>query len=313
MIYGVEPGLYPLSWTYITHVVDADIRPINDQEPSAEHTDQYEPIYDTYLLEKVDSNTTSDSTNMCHMGGEIDQDVEQDQVKSSLLKAEFLKMNDMVEKEVYNKLLNRFIQLEKHCISLKISMQQKKESFQSNKPVNSRAKVQSPKFRNNIKPAKRIPNVNKSERWISKGYRFSPNESFVVHEKPNTLRSCLRWKLTGKIFKTASLSSCLALHRQMAYADNTSGPAPQRKESSGLIPQPPSLTPNLPPIKSDWDTVFYPLFDVYFNPPQHAISLVLASVVAPRAVDPAGSPSSTIINQDVPFASTSLTIQEIQA
>nr|GEZ52333.1 hypothetical protein [Tanacetum cinerariifolium] len=106
------------SGTYITHVVDADIRPVNDQEPSVE----------------VDSNTTLNSTNMCHRGGEINQDAEQNQGKSSLLKAEFLKTNEMVEKEVYNELSNRFLQLEKHCISLEISMQQKEESFQSNKP-----------------------------------------------------------------------------------------------------------------------------------------------------------------------------------
>nr|GEV47469.1 hypothetical protein [Tanacetum cinerariifolium] len=89
------------SGTYITHVVDADIRPVNDQEPFAEvhlttqhnvfanekwHTDQFEPSYDTYLLEKVDRNTTPDSTNMCHRGGEIDQDDEQDQVKSLMWK-----------------------------------------------------------------------------------------------------------------------------------------------------------------------------------------------------------------------------------
>ncbi|GJT08114.1 hypothetical protein Tco_0842576 [Tanacetum coccineum] len=78
--------------TYITHDVDADIRLVNDQVPFAE----------------VDSNTTPDSTNMCHRGGEIDQDAEHDQVKSPLLKAEFLKTNDMVEKEVYNELSNRF-------------------------------------------------------------------------------------------------------------------------------------------------------------------------------------------------------------
>ncbi|GJU86222.1 hypothetical protein Tco_1293768 [Tanacetum coccineum] len=79
------------SGTYITHVMDADIRPVNDQVLSAEvhltaqhnvlaneqqHTDQSEPSYDTYLLEKVDSNTTPDATNMCHIGGEIDQDDE---------------------------------------------------------------------------------------------------------------------------------------------------------------------------------------------------------------------------------------------
>ncbi|GJZ32561.1 hypothetical protein Tco_0577997 [Tanacetum coccineum] len=147
------------SGTYITHVVDADIRPVNDQVSSAEvhltaqhnvlaneqqHTDQSEPSYDTYLLEKVDSNTTPDSTNMSHRGGEIDQDAEQDQVKSPLLKAEFLKTNDMVEKEVYNELSNRFLQLEKHCISLEISMQQKEESFQSHKPCKNQ---ESPEFR----------------------------------------------------------------------------------------------------------------------------------------------------------------------
>ncbi|GJU02021.1 hypothetical protein Tco_1112359 [Tanacetum coccineum] len=102
------------SGTYITHVVDADIRAVNDQVPSAEvhltaqhnvlaneqqHTDQSEPSYDTYLLEKVDSNTTPDSTNMSHRGGEIDQDAKQDQVKSPLLKAEFLKTNDMESPE----------------------------------------------------------------------------------------------------------------------------------------------------------------------------------------------------------------------
>ncbi|GJZ14175.1 hypothetical protein Tco_0549405 [Tanacetum coccineum] len=49
---------------YHTHVVDADITPVNDQVPFAE----------------VDSNTTPNSTNMCHSGGEIDQDAEQYQV-----------------------------------------------------------------------------------------------------------------------------------------------------------------------------------------------------------------------------------------
>ncbi|GJR48419.1 hypothetical protein Tco_1316522 [Tanacetum coccineum] len=73
--------------TYITQVMDADIRPVNNQVPSAEvhltapynvlaneqqHIDQSEPNYDTYLLEKGDSNTTPDSTNMSHRGGEID-------------------------------------------------------------------------------------------------------------------------------------------------------------------------------------------------------------------------------------------------
>ncbi|GJS07900.1 hypothetical protein Tco_0364696 [Tanacetum coccineum] len=146
------------SGNYITYAVDADIRLANDQVPFAEvqliaqhnvldneqqHIEQSEPIYDTYLLKKVDSNTTPDSTNMSHRGGEIDQDAKQYQVKSPLLNAEFFKTKDMVEKEVYNELSNRFLQLEKHCISLEISIQQKEESFQSNKPCKNQ---DSPEF-----------------------------------------------------------------------------------------------------------------------------------------------------------------------
>ncbi|GKC78527.1 hypothetical protein Tco_1129301, partial [Tanacetum coccineum] len=56
---GTESGKQDTSsgsGNYLTHVVDADIRPVNNQVPLAE----------------VDSNTTPDSSNMCHRGGEID-------------------------------------------------------------------------------------------------------------------------------------------------------------------------------------------------------------------------------------------------
>ncbi|GJY32354.1 hypothetical protein Tco_0415849 [Tanacetum coccineum] len=133
----------------ITHVVDVDIRPVNDQVPFVEvqltaqhnvlaneqqYSEQSEPIYDTYLLEKVDSNTTLDSTNMSHKGGEIDQDAKQYQVKSPLLNAKLFKTKEMIEKETYNELSHRFLLLEKHCISLELEIQQKDASFQSNKP-----------------------------------------------------------------------------------------------------------------------------------------------------------------------------------
>ncbi|GJY93638.1 hypothetical protein Tco_0509420 [Tanacetum coccineum] len=92
------------SGNYITHAVDADIRPVNDQVPFAkvqltaqhnvlaneqQHSVQSETIYDTHLLEKVDRNTTPDSTNMCHMGGEIDQNAEKYQVSCPLLDPSF--------------------------------------------------------------------------------------------------------------------------------------------------------------------------------------------------------------------------------
>ncbi|GKB12016.1 hypothetical protein Tco_0845939 [Tanacetum coccineum] len=42
-------------------------------------------------------------------------------------------------------------------------------------------------------------------RQITKGHRFSIKKTSVVHEKIMTPRSCLRWKPTGKIFKTVGL------------------------------------------------------------------------------------------------------------
>ncbi|GKB99237.1 hypothetical protein Tco_0985374 [Tanacetum coccineum] len=83
--------------------------------------------------------------------------------------------------------------------------------------------------------------------------------------------------------------------------------------SSGLVQNPVSPTPYVPPSKKDYEILFQPLFDEYFNPSPHAVSLNPVVVAAPRAVDPAGSPSSTTIDQDVPSASTSPTNHEIQS
>nr|GEX00868.1 Gag-Pol polyprotein [Tanacetum cinerariifolium] len=54
------------------------------------------------------------------------------------------------------------------------------------------------------------------------------------------------------------------------------------------------------------------MFDEYFNPLSSTVSPVLV-VVAPRAVDIAGSPSSTTIDQDAPSSSTSSTNQQSQS
>nr|GEY46559.1 retrovirus-related Pol polyprotein from transposon TNT 1-94 [Tanacetum cinerariifolium] len=148
------------SRNYITHDVNAEIRPANNQEPFAEvqltaqhnvfaneqqHTEQSEPIYETYLLEKVDSNTTPDLTNMSNRRGEIDH-------------------NDK---------------------------------------------------------------------------KISGTGSQI---------------LTPRII------------------------------SSGLVPNSPSPTSYVPPTKKDWDILFQPMFDEYFNPPPSVASLVLV-VVSPDHVD----------------------------
>ncbi|GJW31743.1 retrovirus-related pol polyprotein from transposon TNT 1-94 [Tanacetum coccineum] len=60
--------------------------------------------------------------------------------------------------------------------------------------------------------------------------------------------------------------------------------------------------PCLPPIRDDWDRLFQPMFDEYFNPPTIAISL-LKETAAPRAEVLVDSPVSTFIDQDAPSTS----------
>nr|GEU39500.1 integrase, catalytic region, zinc finger, CCHC-type, peptidase aspartic, catalytic [Tanacetum cinerariifolium] len=258
------------------------------------------------------------------------------------------------------------------------------------KEVNSRIKVQSPKTRNNIKLVEKINNVIKPKRWIAKGYRFSPNKSFAMHKKQDTPRSCLRWKPTGIIFKTAGLRwiptgkiftdsttmvdneplngsneditnpyeceqtlnvsvgiifKCTQMIKWtvMESVDNNTGPVyntgpvPQRKErctlhleptlyemtpttiSSGLVPNPPPLTSFVPPLRTDWDLLFQPLFDELLTPPpsvDHPAPEVIApisKVVAPKPAGPTGSPSSTTVDQDAPSPSNSQTTPKTQS
>ena len=82
--------------------------------------------------------------------------------------------------------------------------------------------------------------------------------------------------------------------------------------SSGLVPNPPSSAPYVPPTRSQWDLVFQPLFDEYYNPPSAGPSAPADEILVP-AVDAqqndgsAGLSSSTTIDQDAPPNSTSQT------
>ncbi|GJU98315.1 putative reverse transcriptase domain-containing protein [Tanacetum coccineum] len=71
--------------------------------------------------------------------------------------------------------------------------------------VNSCAKVPSNKTTNRNRPVEQTSFAKQPERQIPKGHRFSIKKTSVVHEKTMTPRSCLRWKPTGKIFKTVGL------------------------------------------------------------------------------------------------------------
>ncbi|GKC66570.1 hypothetical protein Tco_1099168 [Tanacetum coccineum] len=137
-------------------------------------------------------------------------------------------------------------------------------------------------------------NTKKSLGQIPAGHMFSTTKSFVVQKKTNNPRSCLRWKLTGRVFKTVGLrwiptgkiftSRTTKVGSEPPNGSNEDITNPYECEetlnvSVGLVPQPPSPTPNVPPTNIEWDT----------------------------------TPSSTRIDQDTPSTSTLQTTQEAQS
>ncbi|GKA08030.1 retrovirus-related pol polyprotein from transposon TNT 1-94 [Tanacetum coccineum] len=89
----------------------------------------------------------------------------------------------------------------------------------------------------------------------------------------------------------------------MASEQSSSGPGlhymTPATSSTGLGSNHVSQQPCLPPIRDDWDRLFQPMFDEYFNPSTIAISPV-QEVAAPRAKVLADSLVSTSIDQDAP-------------
>ncbi|GKC60353.1 hypothetical protein Tco_1087951 [Tanacetum coccineum] len=129
--------------------LDVDINSVNDKQLMAEvqltaehnklaneqqHYEQSESIYDTYLLEKVDRNTTPDLTDMSHKGGEIDQNAMKCQVSCPLLDPSFDNMttkffNQSLEsenislKKTVAQLQKYFSRMETHFVNMELKYQ----------------------------------------------------------------------------------------------------------------------------------------------------------------------------------------------
>ncbi|GKE76879.1 hypothetical protein Tco_1542999 [Tanacetum coccineum] len=187
------------------------------------------------------------------------------------------------------------------------------------KEVNSRAKVQSLKTRNNTKPIEPKSHTQKPSRQIVIGQRFSPKKSSNVHEKLNTPISYLRWKPTGRIFKIVGLRWTPTGKMFTDYTTKVNSEPPNGSNDhitnpyegdqnlnvgAGLVPQLPSPTPNVPPTKNDWDSLLCPMIDEYFNPSLSVVQPILVAVVQEPIVS-TDTASSTRIDQDTPSISTS--------
>ncbi|GJZ73429.1 retrovirus-related pol polyprotein from transposon TNT 1-94 [Tanacetum coccineum] len=109
----------------------------------------------------------------------------------------------------------------------------------------------------------------------------------------------------------------------MASEHSSSGPALHEMTpaiiSSGLLPNLPPSTLFVPPLRTDWDLLFQPLFDELLTPPpsvDHPAPKVIApfiEVVSPEPAASTDSPSSTTVDQDAPSPSNSQTTPETQS
>nr|GEU81089.1 retrovirus-related Pol polyprotein from transposon TNT 1-94 [Tanacetum cinerariifolium] len=97
----------------------------------------------------------------------------------------------------------------------------------------------------------------------------------------------------------------------MASGQSSSGPVLHEMTpatiSSGLVPNPTSSTPFVPPLRTYWYMLFQLLFDELLTPPpsvDHSASKVIAliaKIVAPEPAASTGLPSSTTVDQDAPL------------
>ncbi|GJY89412.1 hypothetical protein Tco_0504608 [Tanacetum coccineum] len=105
--------------------------------------------------------------------------------------------------------------------------------------LNPRAFAQNAKSHKTTKrymPVEKSSASKKPERQIPIGHRFSNKKTTTVPEKIMNPRSCLRWQLTGRIFKTVGLSARMVSQKMkssaMTSVHNSSGLAPPRQMTS---------------------------------------------------------------------------------
>nr|GEU68340.1 hypothetical protein [Tanacetum cinerariifolium] len=100
----------------------------------------------------------------------------------------------------------------------------------------------------------------------------------------------------------------------MASEQFSSGPAlhsmTPATSSTGLVSNPVSKQPCIPPNTDDWIRLFQPMFDEYFNPPTIVVS-PFQEAATPRAEVLADSPVSFFINQDAPSTRSSSNVIQI--
>ncbi|GJX39285.1 hypothetical protein Tco_0252588 [Tanacetum coccineum] len=164
------------------------------------------------------------------------------------------------------------------------------------KEVNSHAKIQSYKTRNNNKPVDQKSHTQKPSSQIFTRHRFSPNKTSAVYKKTSP-RSDLRWKPTGRIFKSVVLrwiptgklfDSCTSKDdNKPTHGSNID--IPNIHESKQTL--------DLSADMIELESLFGPLFDEYFNGENQVVSKSSAVTTA-DASDKRQQPDSASSSND---------------
>ncbi|GKF35969.1 hypothetical protein Tco_0112727, partial [Tanacetum coccineum] len=131
------------------------------------------------------------------------------------------------------------------------------------------AKIQSHKTRNSNKPIDQKSHTQKPGRQIFTEHRFSPNKTSVVSEKTSP-RSDLRWKTTGRIFKSEGLSASTSINVQKEQSLDLSAGTLCNVNKENLRPRTTMSTEvhqaaETVTTPNELDVLFDHLFDEYFN------------------------------------------------
>nr|GEU98383.1 hypothetical protein [Tanacetum cinerariifolium] len=133
--------------------------------------------------------------------------------------------------------------------------------------------------------------------WTSLGHSKADISIFVCYA-PAKKAFRIYNKRTQKIIETIHVT--FDELTAMAFEQFDSGPGHYSMipatSSSGLVSNLVSRQPFIPPKRDDWDRLFQPMFNEYFNPSSIAVSSV-QEAAAPRVVILADSPMSTSIDQ----------------
>ncbi|GJW19346.1 hypothetical protein Tco_0026782 [Tanacetum coccineum] len=216
-----------------------------------------------------------------------------------------LKSENILLKETVAQFQKDFSRMEAHCIALELKYQNQSlksgQHGQISNETSNKAKIEkeidsvAKLLVENEKLHKEIEHLKQTYKDLYDSIKKirvqtkDHNDSLIAQINSKTVENAdLKAQIQEKVFANVALKNELRKLEGNSMDTNT-----------GLSSNPVSQQPCLPPIRDDWDRLFQPMFDEYFNPLPIAVSPV-QEVAALRAEVLADSPESTFIDQDAP-------------